>query len=150
VVEFTITYNAITNKLTFVHSTHNFTILKLSTCLSFLGFNNNNISSLLILTSNNCVNIMSIKRINVVSNFITYNIDKASINNYSILCSVPVNKPPYSLIEYTNTNHFRTNLFINKINVIKIKLTDENGNLINFNGCHYSMTLQIDMEPFLS
>jgi hypothetical protein len=91
---------------------------------------------------------MSIKRINVDSNFLTYNINKSSPSNYSILCSLPVNKPPYSLIEYNNINNFRTNLYINTINVIKIKLTDENGNLINFNGCDYSITLQIDIEPF--
>ena len=93
---------------------------------------------------------MSIKRINVGSNLITYNINKATINNYSILCSIPVNKPAYSLIEYNNTNHFRTNLFINLINVIKIKLMDETGELIDLNGNNYCMTLQIDVEPFVA
>ena len=145
---FNIIYNAITNKLTFTHSTYNFIFLSNSTCLSVLGFNSKSSSTNLSLISKYCVNIMAIKRINISSNFITYNINKASLNNYSILCSVPVNKPPYSLIEYNNTNHFRTNLFINLITFIKIKLTDENGTLIDLNGSNYCITIQLDIEPF--
>jgi hypothetical protein len=147
-IGFTITYNPITNKLTFLNS-NNFIFLKSSTCYSVLGFDQkNNISSSLSLISSNCVNIMNVKRINVVSNFISYNIDKASLNNYSILCSIPINKPAYSLIEYNNTNNFRTNLFLNLISLIKIKLTDENGQLIDLNGNNYCITLQLDIEPF--
>ena len=78
-------------------------------------------SSGLSLTSVNCINIQNIKRVNISSNLITYNISKGINNNYSILCSIPINKPAFSIIEYSNTNHFRTNLFINLISVIKIK-----------------------------
>ena len=147
VTGFTIVYNVITNKLTFTYST-NFTFLSSSTCLRFLGFDSSSASTNLSLISKICVNIMSIKRINVGSNLITYNINKSALNNYSILCSIPVNKPSYSLIEYNNTNHFRTNLFINLINVIKIKLTDEYEQLIELNGNHYCMTIQLDVERF--
>jgi hypothetical protein len=96
----------------------------------------------------NCVNIQTTKRINIASNLITYNINKSTVNNSSILCSIPVNKPAFSLIEYSNTNHFRTNLFINNISSITIKLIDENGTLIDLNGCHYCITLQLDVEQF--
>jgi hypothetical protein len=145
-----ITYNIINNKLTFEHPTSNFSFLPESTCFTMLGLINNefNISKLLILISPNCVNIMSIKRINLLSNFITYNVNKGSLNNSSILCSIPVNKAPYTLIEYSNTNHFRSNLFINIINKINIKLVDEYENIIDLNGCHYSLTLQLDVESF--
>jgi hypothetical protein len=147
---FTITYNNITNKLTFVHSTYDFTFNSNSTCLFMLGFMSSTlyISSSLTLTSVNCVNIQFIKRINLASNLITYNINKSTLNNYSILCSLPVNKPPFSIIEYNNINNFRTNLFINNISSIKIKLIDENGNLIDLNGCHFCVTIQLDVEPF--
>jgi hypothetical protein len=147
---FTIVYNSNTNKLTFTHTTYEYTINSSSTCLMMLGFTSltSYTSSSFILTSSNCINIQTTKRINISSNLITGNINKASINNYSILCSIPVNKPAFSLIEYTNTNHFRTNLFINNINYIKIRLLDENGTLIDLNGCHYCITLQLDVEPF--
>jgi hypothetical protein len=147
---FTITYNIITNKLTFVHSTYDFTFNNASTCLLMLGFTSliSYTSSSLSLISVNCVNIQSIKRINLASNLITYNINKSTTNNYSILCSVPVNKPSFSVIEYNNLNNFRTNLFINNISTIKIKLIDENGNLIDLNGCHFCVTIQLDIESF--
>jgi hypothetical protein len=148
-IGFDISYNNITNKLTFKH-TVDFYFLNDTTCFKLLGFDNNKSyqSTSLTLTSVNCVNIIAIKRINVSSNFITYNINKSAANNYSILCSIPVNKPPYSLIEYTNNNNFRTDLFINYIHVIKIKLTDERENLIDLNGNNYCMTIQLDVEKF--
>jgi hypothetical protein len=147
---FTITYNSITNKLIFTHSTYNFTINSTSTCLSIIGFNalSTYASTSLTLTSSNCINIQTVKRINIASNLITYNINKANINNYSILCSIPINKPPFSVIEYSNVNHFRTNLFINNISNVKLRLLDENGTLLDLNGCHFCITLQLDVEPF--
>jgi hypothetical protein len=145
-------YNVITNKLTFKHPSSDFSFLPESNCLTMLGFINGefNTSTSQSLTSVNCVNIMSIKRINLLSNFTTYNINNkiVLVNNSNILCSIPVNKPPYSLIEYSNINHFRSNLFINVINKISIKLIDEYDNLIDLNGCHYSMTIQLDVESF--
>jgi hypothetical protein len=147
---FTISYNSITNKLIFTHSTYNFTINSTSTCLTIIGFSalSTYTSTSLTLTSSNCINIQTVKRINIASNLITYNINKANINNYSILCSIPINKPPFSVIEYSNVNHFRTNLFINNISNVKLRLLDENGTLLDLNGCHFCVTLQLDVEPF--
>ena len=147
---FTTTYNQNSNKLTFSHSLNNFMFMSNSTCLSILGFNDNTtvISTGLILTSINCVNVYNIKTIQVNSNLITYNINKVQRNNYCILCSVPFSSQPFSLIEYINRTNFRTNLFLNRIQKLKIRLTDDNGNLIDLNGCHYTMTLQLDVIDF--
>jgi hypothetical protein len=147
---FTTTYNQNSNKLTFTHSQNNFMFMSNSTCLSILGFNDNTtvISTALSLTSINCVNVYNIKTIQVNSNLITYNINKVQKNNYCILCSVPVSSQPFSLIEYINRTNFRTNLFLNRIQKLKIRLTDDNGNLIDLNGCHYTMTLQLDVVDF--
>ena len=121
-----------------------------STCLSVIGFNNNStiISTNQILTSSHCVDLYIIKNIQVNSNLITYNINKLQKNNYCILCFIPVSNQPFSLIEYINRTNFKTNLFVNKIRRIHIKLTDENGNILNLNGCHYVMTLQLDVVDF--
>jgi len=149
-VAFTITYNNITNKFTFTHPTNNFMFMSSSTCLQILGFNNNEtISSFIFsLTSVNCVNVYTIRTVQVNSNLITYNINKVQKNNFCILCSVPITCTPFSLIEYINRTNFKTNLFLNRISNIKIKLTDDNGNLIDLNGCHYSLTLQLDVVSF--
>ena len=147
---FTITYNNLQNKITFEHINNNFMFMSLSTCLSVIGFNNEStiISTNKILKSINCVDLYIIKTIQVNSNLITYNINKLQKNNYCILCTIPISSQPFSLIEYINRTNFRTNLFVNRISRIKIKLTDENGNLINLNGCNYVMTLQLDVVDF--
>ena len=147
---FTITYDNIKNKFTFTHTTNDFMFMSSSTCLQILGFNNNItiLSTSLSLTSVNCVNVYNIRSIQVNSNLITYNINKVQKNNFCILCSVPITCTPFSLIEYINRTNFKTNLFLNKISNIKIKLTDDNGNLIDLNGCHYSLTLQLDVVSF--
>ena len=129
-VGFTISYNQNSNKLTFSHPLNNFMFMSNSTCLSILGFNDNTtvISTGLSLTSINCVNVYNIKTIQVNSNLITYNVNKVQRNNYCILCSIPVSSQPFSLIEYINRTNFRTNLFLNRLQKLKIKLTDDNGN----------------------
>ena len=149
-VAFTITYDNIKNKFTLTHPTNNFMFMSSSTCLQILGFNNNEtISSFIFsLTSVNCVNVYTIRTVQVNSNLITYNINKVQKNNFCILCSVPITCTPFSLIEYINRTNFKTNLFLNRISNIKIKLTDDNGNLIDLNGCHYSLTLQLDVVSF--
>ena len=151
--QFIITYDNVKNKFTFTHATNDFMFMSSSTCLQILGFNNNetiasNPSASLSLTSVNCVNVYSIRTIQVNSNLITYNINKVQKNNFCILCSVPITCTPFSLIEYINRTNFKTNLFLNRISNIKIKLTDDNGNLIDLNGCHYSLTLQLDVISF--
>ena len=148
---FNVNYNSIQNKLTFTHTTNEFMFMSSSTCLQILGFNlNSTISSIsLSLTSVNCVNVYSIRTIQVNSNLITYNVNKLQKNNYCILCSIPISCTPFSLIEYVNRTNFKTNLFLNRLSNIKIKLTDDNGNLINLNGCYYSLTLQLDVVSFI-
>jgi len=147
---FTISYNSITNKMTFSHSTYNFTFLSTSTCQEILGFktNTNYTSTTLSLISLNCVSLIPIKCINIVSNLLTYNINKSNPNNQSILCCMPITTQPNSIIEYKNNNNFRSNLFINQISNITIKLTDQNNNILNLNGLDFFLTIQLDIEKF--
>ena len=48
-----------------------------------------------------------------------------------------------------NTTNFRNNLYTNVINTICLKLIDQNNNVINLNGCHWSITLQLDVVNFV-
>ena len=147
---FTISYNTLTNKITFIY-TSDFSLYASSTILGVLGFNEN----ALISSSNNrlesihCCNLVTVKTINVLSNLTTHNINKAFPNNQSILCSIPVNCAPYSMIQYENHNNFKSNLFVNTLNQLNIQLVDDsNGKLIDLNGVHYSMTIQLDIISF--
>jgi len=146
---FTITYSSRTNKITFSHNAFNFTLLSSSTCYKILGFKegvnytSNNVS----LTSVNCVNMMTVNSIFVLSNLMTYNISSSLPNSQNVLCQVLVNNAPNSIIQYSNTNHFRTNLFVNRLTNINLKLVDEYNNAINLNGLNFIVTLQLDIEP---
>lgn len=133
---FTITYDEIINKLTFVHSIYNFSFLSSSTCLSMLGFLPLTLitSSSLSLTSSICVSMQTIKRINLQSSLMTHNLNIGDQSNYTILCSIPINNQPFTIIEYENLNNFKTNLFINYLSNIRIKLVDEVGTAIDLNG----------------
>jgi hypothetical protein len=150
-INFNITYNNINNKITFIYDKL-FMLSKESTILEIIGFMPNTIYSsdleTFTLTSVNNINMHPIKCINIVSNLMTYNINKSFVNNNSILCCIPINSQPYSLIEYHNNNNFRVNLFVNTISTIRIKLIDDNGNLLNLNGLNFSLTIQLDIEAF--
>ena len=147
---FTITYSNKTNKITFKHSTYDFTILSSSTCYRILGFDENKsyTSYGTILVSANCINLMTINSIFLLSNLLTYNISSSIPNSQNILCQIPVDNGPNSLIHYYNKNGFRTNLFLKYINDISLRLVDEYNNDINLNGLHFRVTIQLDIEPF--
>ena len=147
---FNITYDSITNKLKFEYSSE-FSFYASSTILSILGFNENTLytSTGFILRSPNCCNLMSVKCINVSTNLTTYNINKQFPNSQNILASIPVNAQPYSIIQYENTNNFKSNIYTNYLSMINIQLlNDSDGKLIDLNGVHYSLTLQLDIINF--
>ena len=142
---FTITYVAKTNKFIFTHSTYDFTFLSSSNCFEILGFKDNfNYSSIdFILTSTISINLFTVKNIYVCSNnFILNNIDSNNHNKSNIICSIPVNGSMNSILYYEdNTKHLVHKL--DNITNLRISLTDEDGQLIDFNNVHYSITLEI-------
>ena len=66
----------------------------------------------------------------------------------NILASIPIMSPPYSMIYYQNNSNYRINLFDNHLSMINIQIKDQAGTLIDFNGIHYSITLQLDVVKF--
>jgi hypothetical protein len=142
---FSITYVAKTNKFIFTHSTDDFIFLSSSNCFEILGFKDNfNYSSIdYSLTSTISINLFTIKNIYVCSNnFILNNIDSNNHNKSNIICSIPVNGSMNSILFYEdNTKHLVHKL--DNITNLRISLTDEDGELIDFNDVHYSITLEI-------
>ena len=146
---FDITYSSITNKLTITHPNYDFIIMETSTCLSILGFDETNTYAITkTITSPNRINLFQIECIRLHSNLITNNISKSIENNSNILCCIPVNCGPNSIIEYQNVNNFRTNLFINIISMISISLIDNNNRPLDLNGLPFNLTIQLDIENF--
>ena len=148
-VTFTITYNSITSKLLFTNTINNFTILA-STINHILGFSKttNTTSVSLSLTARDVVNLNQIRALNIEINYPTYNVNIAQPYNQNILATIPVYVAPFSIITYTNPNNFRTNLYVNKLEQINIRILDNQGNLVNLNGINYQITLQLDCVKF--
>ena len=77
------------------------------------------------------------------------NVNSVDGQQSTILASIPINAPPYSIINYNNyslTN--KVNLYSNIFSSINIKLLDQDNNLINLNYQNYSLTLQFDIVKF--
>jgi len=146
---FTITYNSVTNKMTFVNSLYDFTFSSLSNCLSLLGFSSNLSSSSKTLTSDKVVNLCPYRCICIHTNLKTFSINKKYSNNTTLLASIPINSAPNSIIVYENKNNFKSNTFTNNISNIRIKLTDHDFNTLDLNGQHWTITLQFDIVDFV-
>ena len=115
-----VSYNAISNKYIFTGASdfifyyESFIFIP---CLTVFGFTmTDQISSQKVLTSNICSNLSTVRCICISSNLSTDNFAKNSINNKQILCSIPVNVSPFSIIIYQNITGFKTKLFNNNIN----------------------------------
>jgi hypothetical protein len=150
----TITYIAKQNKFAFAHSYSEFTFKSSATCFEILGFPIgldesgtplNHESTTKVLLSPIGINLFTIKNIYVTSNnFILNNIDSNNHNKSNIICSIPVNGVPNSVLFYEdNTKHLVHN--IDNLTSLNIIMTDEDGNEIDFNQIHYSITLEISI-----
>lgn len=143
-----ISYNQITNKVTISNNATSFVIIY-NDFSKLLGYSTSNyfVSTT---TAPYCVNLYTITNINVETNLTTYNFSNVPKETYcnTILANVPVATQPQGLIFYENRNDYRVNLYVGELSVLEIKLKDNRGNLIDMNGCDYTISLQIEAVPF--
>jgi hypothetical protein len=146
---YTVSYSSITSKILITHATSNF-IIYASSINHILGFSKttNTTSTANLLYGRDCVNLNQIRALNIECNFPTYNVNVAQPYNQNILATIPVYVAPFSIITYQNPNNFRTNLYVNKLDQIQIRIIDNNGALVDMNGIQYQMTLQLDCIKF--
>lgn len=144
---FSCVLNRITGKYSFTHSS-NFIFLGTSTIFKVLGFiPNTNYSSInKVLNGVNPCNFVGVSKIRIASNeLLTYTMDSFSGNFSNTLQTVSVNSGSFGMLLYENSNSFKALLRNNTLNYFDIQIFDENNNLINFNGIHWNMTLQLDI-----
>ena len=147
---FTISYSSLNNTFTFTHSTSNFSFTSASTCMEILGFEenieHNSVSN--ILMSSCCINLFTIRNIYIQSNnLMLSNINNATPNNSCILCSIPLTTGQFSIVNYFNANNVKSRIdSLRNFSSLHISLTDQDGDILDLNGCHFSLTLQIDIE----
>jgi hypothetical protein len=146
---FTITYSSLDNSFTFTHASYDFMFKSNSTCMEILGFPEDisHSSSSRVLKSKNCINLFTIRNIYIQSdNLLLSNINHATPNNSNILCSIPLTSGQFSVITYFNTNNVKSQISdVKNFTTLNISLTDQDGDILDLNGCHFSLTLQIDI-----
>ena len=154
---FSISYLGKLNKYHYFHTTKQFSFLSTSTCFELLGFKDGQtyIASALPfqqikheLTSTIGINLFVVRAIYVNSNnFILQNINNSTPSNAGILASISVTGNPNSIIHYENTTSKHKIHTLNNINNLHIKLTDQDGDLLELNSINWSMTLEITIIP---
>ena len=94
------------------------------------------------------INLFTIRNIYVSSNnFILNNVNNSTPNNSSILCSIPIQSSSGSIITYSNIYNVYNEVHnVSNLTLLHIKLTDQDGDLLDLNGCHFSITLQLDIS----
>jgi hypothetical protein len=142
---FSMTLDNATGKYTLTKS-GGFTILS-SSCYKILGLEKN--KTYIVITSSLTFpypcNFLGINRIKIKSGcFKTDNLDTFSNGHSDLLSTIPVNVSQYGLINYINYVGFKNIIHNEDITLIDITITDEEDNIINFNGVDVYLTLQID------
>ena len=94
------------------------------------------------------INLFTIRNIQVSSsNFIMNNICSATPNKASIITSIPINVNMGSIINYRNINNISSLIHeITNINNLHIQLLDQDGDLLDLNGLHWSINLLLTIE----
>jgi hypothetical protein len=155
-INMNVTYNEITNKLTFILDRpagspyQEFKFLNTSTCLRLLGFSGTSTSVLQSLTSDNTINLVPTNYICIHSNIYSSYINKSQPSNLlNMLVAIPVLSPPNSLISYQPSSNTCVNTYDYTFNQLSLELTDEYGNEIELNGQEWSMTLELLFYDFV-
>lgn len=147
---FNVVYNVQQNTITITNTNNlNWQFMSASTCFP-LGFLYPSYSSNFSITSNT-INLSPINYINILCNYKTKSFIKISnLTNpdFNLLCSFPIEVNRNNLIIYKNKNNIKCNTYTNNLNQIEIKITDNNGNLLNLNGGEWDMTIQFDIINF--
>lgn len=139
----TASYNLITNKYTFTSAT-SFTIQSTSTCSRFIGFGSTSISGTSV-TSPYVCNFLPIPRLLIRSQaFSTSNYNSAD-GSTDLLLSVQNSSASGALILWNNYSQLKYDItHVDNINLVDLTVTDDYGNLIDFNNCNWYITFRIE------
>ena len=145
-----LTFNQVSNILTFSYIS-NFTFSDANPNVSILnhigfsyGCQYNSIGNSL--TAPFPVNLGLIPRLHIKSDTFAYkNIDSFTKGRTRTLCVIPVNSQPNGMIIYNNFTSFKTIMSHRSVSSIRIDITDDFRNLIDFRNIDWSLTIQIDI-----
>ena len=144
------TYNSATTKFTMTHTTTNFTIncsSTASTVNNIMGLGSINLTSAgLTVTMPNVVNFIPLQRINFRSNYFNFGCYNTVDGSSDIFLPLQNNAGQNSVINYINQTQHKFLIQDRSITTFVITVTNDNNQLINFNGVQWLMTIQIDVD----
>ena len=140
-----ITINKITGLLTFTYSS-DFTLYD-SPLYRLLGFTDALSSSTFnILTAPHLCDFSGIRRLSIRSSILRcLNRDSSTGNYTNDIQVIPINMPAYGIIKFENISGFKNIIQNRALDQLDISIYDDENNLVDFNGCHWNITLQLDI-----
>lgn len=144
-----ITLNSLTSVFTITNSTYaTFSILGTTTMDYILGFSGNITSTNNSLTMPRVCNFLSLPRINVrcscLANSVLATDSKSTVQN-DIILSVSNNSSPNGQIVYENNGKIKNVFRCDRLDTFLVSITDDDGNLIDFNGVSSFFQFQFDI-----
>ena len=64
--------------------------------------------------------------------------------DYTTLLSIPINVPPFGIIQYLNSSNISNLVKDIQMNNLEVLITDDDNNLIDFNNLEWNITIEID------
>lgn len=146
-VGYGLTYNSATTNLTMTNVV-SFTInasSSASTVNSIMGLGITDLTGTSI-TMPNVVNFIPLQRINFRSNYFKFGCYSTADGSSDIFLPLQNNAGQNSIINYVNQTQNKFLIQDRNITSFTINVSDDYGNLINFNGVNWYMTIQIDID----
>jgi hypothetical protein len=152
-ISITIAISSTTGRFTFTKSGGTFTFFSSgSTCFKILGFDPalNYTSTAAVLLAPYPCNLLGTLKLRVASYDLPISSIDSSVNgSLNILASIPINSGNFGLIMYENTNNIQNTLNLRVLDGFDLEVLDDDGNLINFNGCYWTITMMLSVERLL-
>ena len=148
-VGFAISYSTVTNKYTWTNST-NITInasnanCKINTVIGLGTTDVSSVSLSLVLPFN--VNFLPLPRLNFRSNVLQFGNYNQNDNSSNLFLSLQNNAPQQGMINYINQTQIKILIEDRSVTSFLVTVTDDVGNLINFNNIDWFLTFQIDID----
>lgn len=137
---FSITLDTVNNRFTVRNTTYEFSLNEESTIDYIMGFSGTITSSSLALTMNRVCNFLPTPRIMLHCSELGNGVD---LNSTDVLVAVPNNSRLNSQIVYRPT--VKMLLKVDDVTNMTFRITDDDGNLLNFNGLSCFWTIQLDI-----
>jgi hypothetical protein len=142
---FNITLGINNNQFTITHTTTAFTILGTSTIDSIMGFSGNQVSTGLSLTMPRVCNFLPLPRICFRCSKLANSFTSSSIDSGDVIMSIPNTAKLNGQIIYTNDTGSKTLFKLDSLRDFVVSITDDDGNLIDFNGVSSFWVFQFDI-----